>query len=266
MGRAFCTPENIRSHKLTISLALHVHWCTDILHHMPHMTKKQCCAPTGQGTFTSSACDICPFPAYGHGHCGAIGKEQCRASIHPGHQRLCDKVSWGFPSSFHHYAQDHQCPRPAVLQSGDTRWNPHRPWDQLHVTADEATASTARHHRDEDQPIPSPEWWTGGAVFYQTLKNMLRKFVSDTGRDWECYRKMAQENLRKAQQAQKKWYDQHARTRELQPGKKVLLLLPTSTNKLLMKWQGPYTVVRKMGPVTRNSSPWQRQGNTDLPY
>ncbi len=37
--------------------------------------------------------------------------------------------------------------------------------------------------------------------------------------------------------------------------KKVLLLLPTSTNKLLMKWQGPYTVVRKMGPVTRNSSP-----------
>ncbi len=54
----------------------------------------------------------------------------------------------------------------------------------------------------------------------------------------------------KAHQAQKKWYDQHARTRELQPGKQVLLLLPTSTNKLLMKWQGPYTVVRKMGPVT----------------
>lgn len=30
----------------------------------------------------------------------------------------------------------------------------------------------------------------------------------------------------------------------------MLLLLLTSTNKLLAKWQGPYTVVRKMGPVT----------------
>ncbi len=162
---------------------------------------------------------------------------------------------------------------------------------------------------------------TDGLVerFNQTLKNMLRKFVSDTGRDWdkwlpfllfsyrevpqastgfspfellygwwvqgpldllrksweaassnetaksekgivqyvlemrdglERYRELAQENLRQAQQAQKKWYDQPARTRELQPGQKVLLLLPTSTNKLLMKWQGPYTVVCKMGPVT----------------
>lgn len=162
---------------------------------------------------------------------------------------------------------------------------------------------------------------TDGLVerFNQTLKNMLRKFVSDTGRDWdkwlpfvlfayrevpqastgfspfellygwrvqgpldllrknwetassgdvaksekgivqyvlemrdrlESYRDQAQENLRLAQKAQKTWYDQHARSRELTPGQKVLLLLPTSTNKLLMKWQGPYTVVRKMGPVT----------------
>lgn len=30
----------------------------------------------------------------------------------------------------------------------------------------------------------------------------------------------------------------------------MLLLLPTSTNKLLAKHKGPYTVVRKMGPVT----------------
>ncbi|GAA6088180.1 uncharacterized protein LOC116373668 [Tachysurus ichikawai] len=64
------------------------------------------------------------------------------------------------------------------------------------------------------------------------------------------YREKAQENLRQAQKAQKTWYDQHARSRELQPGQKVLLLLPTSTNKLLMKWQGPYSVVRRMGPVT----------------
>ncbi|KAL1250507.1 hypothetical protein QQF64_018303 [Cirrhinus molitorella] len=118
--------------------------------------------------------------------------------------------------------------------------------------------------------------------FNQTLKNMLRKFVSDTGlqgpldlirKSWEdstCreeekgivqyvlemrdrlehYQEQARENLKEAQKAQKTWYDQNARQRQLQPGQKVLLLLRTSANKLLTKWQGPYTVVRKMGPVT----------------
>ncbi len=66
----------------------------------------------------------------------------------------------------------------------------------------------------------------------------------------ERYREEAKENLQQAQASQKKWYDQQARFRQLQPGQKVLLLLPTSTSKLLAKWQGPYTVVRKMGPVT----------------
>lgn len=33
------------------------------------------------------------------------------------------------------------------------------------------------------------------------------------------------------------------------PGQKVLLLLPTSDNGLLAKWQGPYEVLRKMGPT-----------------
>lgn len=158
---------------------------------------------------------------------------------------------------------------------------------------------------------------TDGLVerFNQTLKNMLRKFVADTGKDWdkwlpfvlfayrevpqastgfspfellygwqvqgpldllkeswekpdpkkekgivqyvlemrdrlEQYREQAKENLMEKQQAQKRWYDQHARLRQFKPGQKVLLLLPTSTHKLLTKWQGPYTVARKMGPVT----------------
>lgn len=161
---------------------------------------------------------------------------------------------------------------------------------------------------------------TDGLVerFNQTLKNMLRKFVADTGRDWdkwlpfvlfayrevpqastgfspfellygwqvqgpldllkkgweeepaskmeekggivqyvlemrdrlEQYREQAKENLKEKQRAQKIWYDQHARLRQFQPGQKVLLLLPTSTSKLLAKWQGPYSIVRKMGPVT----------------
>ena len=56
-------------------------------------------------------------------------------------------------------------------------------------------------------------------------------------------------NLANAQKTQKTWYDRHARERVLKPGDQVLVLLPTSTNKLLAEWQGPYTVVRRIGQV-----------------
>lgn len=61
---------------------------------------------------------------------------------------------------------------------------------------------------------------------------------------------LAQENLKEAQQHQKTWYDQKAKERVFSPGQKVLLLLPTSENKLLAKWHGPYEVTKKVGKVT----------------
>lgn len=57
-------------------------------------------------------------------------------------------------------------------------------------------------------------------------------------------------NMEQAQSQQKGWYDKAARQRNLKPGQKVLLLLPTSEQKLLARWQGPYEVVQKMGPAT----------------
>ncbi|XP_062421516.1 uncharacterized protein LOC134132872 [Pungitius pungitius] len=157
---------------------------------------------------------------------------------------------------------------------------------------------------------------TDGLVerFNQTLKSMLRKFVSKSGSDWDqwlpyllfAYREvpqastgfspfellygrqvrgpldllkerwegpkdgkcsvvhyvvqmrarleemtsLAQEHLNKAQQTQKVWYDKRAKERSLEPGQKVLLLLPTTENKLLAKWHGPYEVLRRTGRVT----------------
>ncbi|KAK7930573.1 hypothetical protein WMY93_006968 [Mugilogobius chulae] len=159
---------------------------------------------------------------------------------------------------------------------------------------------------------------TDGLVerFNQTLKKMLRKFVDDSGRDWDRwlpfllfayreapqastgfspfellygwdvqgpldllkttwtspetkasdrgvvqfvlqmrdrldqYREEVAENLREAQKKQKLWYDKQARSRSFEPGQKVLLLLPSSNSKLLAKWQGPYVITRRMGPVT----------------
>ena len=75
--------------------------------------------------------------------------------------------------------------------------------------------------------------------FVLEMRERLAKYLEEAGN-----------NLQEAQKAQKTWYDRHARSREFKPGQKVLLLLPSSTHKLLAKWQGPYTVTRKMGPVT----------------
>lgn len=56
-------------------------------------------------------------------------------------------------------------------------------------------------------------------------------------------------NMEQSQTAQKTWYDKNARHREFNPGDQVLVLLPTSTNKLLAEWQGPYSITRRVGEV-----------------
>ena len=55
------------------------------------------------------------------------------------------------------------------------------------------------------------------------------------------------ENLKEAQKHQKLWYDQNARERVLEPEDEVLVLLPTTSNKLLAQW--PYRVLRRVGKV-----------------
>ena len=59
----------------------------------------------------------------------------------------------------------------------------------------------------------------------------------------ESMTELVQEHMSEAQQKQKSWYDRTARMRELKPNDQVLVLLPTSHNKLLAKWQDPYKVV-----------------------
>ena len=70
---------------------------------------------------------------------------------------------------------------------------------------------------------------------------------------------LAQENLAKAQVQQKRWYDRNARERAFQPGEHVLVLLPTSTHKLLAKWQGPYPVKRRISSVTYEVDMFDKQ-------
>nr|KAG5694954.1 hypothetical protein BaRGS_031237 [Batillaria attramentaria]KAG5695632.1 hypothetical protein BaRGS_029122 [Batillaria attramentaria] len=56
-------------------------------------------------------------------------------------------------------------------------------------------------------------------------------------------------SLEKERSRQKRYYDKNARNRKFVIGDKVLVLLPTSTNKLLAQWQGPFEVLRVVSPV-----------------
>lgn len=54
---------------------------------------------------------------------------------------------------------------------------------------------------------------------------------------------LAQKELGEAQLAQKHRYDAQVKPQEFQVGQKVLFLLPSSTEKLLGKYQGPFELV-----------------------
>ncbi|XP_056585423.1 uncharacterized protein LOC130406867 [Triplophysa dalaica] len=123
---------------------------------------------------------------------------------------------------------------------------------------------------------------TDGLVerFNRTLKTMIRKFllygrqprgVLDVLREaWEdgpsasknqiqyvldlrtklhTLGRLSMENLLQAQDRQSRQYNRGARLRKFTPGEKVLVLLPTSSSKLLAKWQGPFEVTRRVGDL-----------------
>ena len=82
----------------------------------------------------------------------------------------------------------------------------------------------------------------------EEVKNVY-KYVMDLKQRLQETCNIAQEELLKAQEIHKKRYDRSAQPKVLQVGQKVLLLLPTKANKLLLQWRGPYTVLEKVSPV-----------------
>ncbi|XP_076438810.1 uncharacterized protein LOC143277793 [Babylonia areolata] len=58
---------------------------------------------------------------------------------------------------------------------------------------------------------------------------------------------IAQQNLERASRRYKGYFDAKAKQRQFAEGSKVLLLRPTKQNKLELEWQGPYTVLRRVG-------------------
>ncbi len=57
------------------------------------------------------------------------------------------------------------------------------------------------------------------------------------------------ENLLQAQDKQSRLYNRGTRLHNFAPKDKVLVLLPTSSSKLLAKWQGPFEVTQRVGDL-----------------
>ena len=78
-------------------------------------------------------------------------------------------------------------------------------------------------------------------------EDSILEYVTRVHERMELARELVQQNMAQAQMKQKEWYDQKAQEMQLQPGDKVLALLPTSTHKLRTQLQGPYLVKRAIG-------------------
>ena len=92
------------------------------------------------------------------------------------------------------------------------------------------------------------ELWTKESVEEPEVKNSyqyefeLREKLEDT-------LELAHTELQKAQNKGKRYYDCKTKVRKFVPGYKVLVLLPTDRNKLLMQWKGPLQVNAVVGPA-----------------
>ena len=74
----------------------------------------------------------------------------------------------------------------------------------------------------------------------------------------------SRENLLEAQEHQQRLYNRGTKLRQFSPGDKVLVLLPTSSTKLLAKWQGPFVVTRRVGEVDYEVQRTDREGGKQI--
>jgi len=89
------------------------------------------------------------------------------------------------------------------------------------------------------------ESWTGHDHMFEYKNMSTAKYMTDLNAKIEATLKLAQENMKTAQAKMKRTYDKHSTIRTLNTGDLVLLLVPTSDNKVFSQWSGPYCVVRR---------------------
>ena len=83
------------------------------------------------------------------------------------------------------------------------------------------------------------ELWTGD--YEDEIRNTYQ-YVLELRNHLEETCQLARESLYEAQERQKHHYDKKAGNRQFKVGQKVLVLLPTDSNKLVLQWKGPYVI------------------------
>ncbi|XP_069502965.1 uncharacterized protein [Ambystoma mexicanum] len=78
----------------------------------------------------------------------------------------------------------------------------------------------------------------------------LTEYASQLQERIERLRVVARDNLLQAQLNQEKYYNQKAQLRTFKKGDQVLILMPTSDNKMLASWKGPFEIQEVLGPLT----------------
>ena len=84
------------------------------------------------------------------------------------------------------------------------------------------------------------ELWAGEAEGRE--EESTYQYVLDLRNRLEHTCKLARESLSQSQEVYKHHFDKKARPRKFVTGQQVLVLRPTDTNKLLLRWKGPYRV------------------------
>ncbi len=75
------------------------------------------------------------------------------------------------------------------------------------------------------------------------------QYVLDLRAKLHTLGRLSMENLLQAQDRQTRLYNRGTQLRQFSPGDRVLVLLSTSSSKLLAKWQGPFVVTRRVGEL-----------------
>ena len=89
------------------------------------------------------------------------------------------------------------------------------------------------------------ELWTENVDVPETKTSY--QYVFELREKLEATLELAKAELEKAKNKGKHHYDCKAKPRKFRTGDKVLLLLPTDNNKLLMQWKGPYVIQEVVG-------------------
>ena len=74
----------------------------------------------------------------------------------------------------------------------------------------------------------------------------VNEYIFDLHQRLARCQELAISNATDARAKRKVWYDKHTKNRMFKPGDRVLILKPKKLNKLMAKWQGPATVIKKI--------------------